>query len=78
MQSIYKWQQDMVNLQKKHPHEHLQWGLFVSSNLAFRMNAYNDARKFIPEVIIDGTTLNITNEQLNALILAIALPKSEG
>jgi hypothetical protein len=78
MQSIYKWQQDMRNLQKKHPHEELQWGLFVSSNLAFRLNAYNDARKFIPVVIIDGTTLNITNEQLNDLILDIALPKSEG
>jgi hypothetical protein len=77
LKNIYRWMQDLVQLQKKHPHEVLNWGFFVATNIALRLNAYNEAKNIIPRVIIDGVTLNIPNEQLVELILSIALPRSE-
>jgi hypothetical protein len=77
LKTVYRWMQDLIQLQKKHPHEILQRGFFVATNIALRLNAYNEAKNIIPQVIIDGVTLNIQNEQLVELIFSIALPKSE-
>jgi hypothetical protein len=77
LKTVYRWMQDLVQLQKKHPHEILQWGFFVATNIALRLNAYNEAKNIIPQVIIDGVTLNLQNEHLVELIFSIALPKSE-
>lgn len=77
MQSIYRWSQDLISLQKKDPHEILRWGFFVASNIALRLNTHNEANKIIQRVIIEGVTLSLPNDQLFQLILHVALPKSE-
>jgi hypothetical protein len=74
---VYKWSLDLVQLQKKHPHEDLQWGLFVSKAMSLRISAFNDANNYIRNSIISGTTLSLPNEQLFRLILHIVLPKTE-
>jgi hypothetical protein len=68
---------DLVQLQKKHPHEDLQWGLFVSKAMSLRISAFNDANDYIRNNIISGTTLYLPSEQLYRLILHIVLPKTE-
>jgi hypothetical protein len=74
---VYKWSQDLVALQKKHPEEDLEHGLFIARNMVFRINAWNEAKQFLPRPIICGTTLNVPNKELFELILQIVLPKTE-
>ncbi len=64
MTAVFKWTQDMRQLQRKHPHEELEYGLFISTNIAMRLNAYNEAKMIMSRVIMDGDTLNIPYEQL--------------
>jgi hypothetical protein len=74
---LYKWTQDLMQLQRKHPHEELQWSLFISRSMGFRISAFNDANACIRNSIISGTTLNLPNEEVYHIILLIVLPKTE-
>jgi hypothetical protein len=73
---VHKWSQEMELLDKKHPHEDLSWQLFISKQVTFRINAYNEAKGIIPRKIISGSYLNLDNEELFSLLLDITLPTS--
>jgi hypothetical protein len=59
MPHIYKWSQDFVQLQKRHPHEQLSWVLFISKSMTFRINASNESKRLIRKTIISGTQINL-------------------
>ena len=77
VQHVHKWAQDLTKLQRKHPHEELNYCLYISTTISLRINAYNLSKKFFRSVIIAGKELILSNDQLFSLILQIVLPKTE-
>jgi hypothetical protein len=75
--SVYKWTKELLTLQRKHPYETLQHGLFISQSMSFKINAWNDAKKYFGRPIILGSQLNLPNKELFEIISHIVLPKNE-
>jgi hypothetical protein len=74
---LHKWTQDLMRLQRKHPHNILRWALFITDPMTLRINAYNESKRIIRRTIINGMEIDLPNEELFDLILDITLPKSE-
>jgi hypothetical protein len=77
IKQLYKWSQDLIRLQRKHPHNKLRWALFITDAMTLRINAFNEAKRIIRRTIISGMEIDLPNEELFNLILEIVLPKSE-
>jgi hypothetical protein len=74
---VYKWSQDLIALQKRHPYETLQHGLYISRSMTLRINASNEAKKFVNKSIIEGTEINLPNDELFNVLMQIVLRKNE-
>lgn len=66
----------MELLDKKHPDKEFRWELFISKQVTFRINAFNEAKNIIPRKFLSGTYLNLNNEESFSLLLDITLPTS--
>jgi hypothetical protein len=73
---VHKWTQDLIQLQKKHPHETLQWGLFVSKSMSFRISAFNDAHSYVRNSIISGNIQSHSQDTFANLDDEDFIPKS--
>ena len=71
------WINDMKHLQKKHPHEELDWALFVTESVALQIDAYNHAKNFIRRTVIHGNTIVLPTRDLIKLIFKIIQPTSK-
>ena len=71
------WIKDMKLLQRRHPHETLDWALFITDSATLQINAQNNAKNFIRRTIIDGCTLVLPRNELLKLIFKIVQPTSK-
>jgi hypothetical protein len=71
---LHKWTQDLIRLQRKHPHNKLRWALFITDPMTLRINAYKESKRIIRRTIINGMEIDLPNEELFDLILNITFP----
>jgi hypothetical protein len=75
--NFFRWSQDLIALEKRNPHQHLQHCLFISRKIQFRINAWNESKKFFAQPIMCGSTLSVDNRALSIIIAHMVLPDTE-
>jgi hypothetical protein len=75
--NFFRWSQDIITLQKRVPHEELQHCLFLSRTVQFKINAWNEAKRFFGKPIMCGSTLSLENRSLSIIISQMVMPETE-
>jgi hypothetical protein len=74
--AVYLWGELLKIEQHKHLYETMQWGLYINPTISMQIQAHNSSRGIYTPVILDGTYIDMTNNELMKLILQIVLPDS--